>query len=167
MRNTHHQRFRMSCWRQWLLAWCGKYLQTFRMRRFSRSWLTKQQMFLTRNNLAFGGLTTVLWYCTREFHWNVSFGKSKSRSSGRNTKECPTENKFKHPARRWAVLCWSSDECRRESWSSYPILAWKLFKAECSLHVRQIQRLHEKKLEKCNRKKKRKDFKCPNRLIRI
>ena len=41
---------------------------------------------------------------TRRFHWNASFGKNNCRSSSSNTKECPTENEFKHPARRWAVL---------------------------------------------------------------
>ena len=35
------------------------------------------------------------------------------------TKECPTENKFKHPACPWAVLWRCGAEGRRENWSSY------------------------------------------------
>ena len=31
-------------------------------------------------------------------------GKNKCRSSSSNTKECLTEDKFKHPARPWPVL---------------------------------------------------------------
>ena len=43
-------------------------------------------------------------YDTRRFHWNASFGKKRCMSSSSDTKECPNENKFKHPARPWAVL---------------------------------------------------------------
>ena len=44
---------------------------------------------------------------TRRFHWNASFGENKCRLSSSNyTKECPTENKFKHLGLGcpWAVL---------------------------------------------------------------
>ena len=35
---------------------------------------------------------------------HVLKGKNKCRSKSSNTKECPTENTLKHPARQWAVL---------------------------------------------------------------
>ena len=44
---------------------------------------------------------------------------NKCRSSSSNTKECPTENKFKHLERPGAVLSWRGDEDRRENWRNY------------------------------------------------
>ena len=37
----HQQRFWMRCWRQWLMTWCGKYLQALRMRGKAKKWLNR------------------------------------------------------------------------------------------------------------------------------